>query len=92
MQLVSPEGRARPLNIGASSRPRSLEGLRVGLLDNSKAPVDKMMVHIEAKLKVKYSRIETYTVSKVAASRPADVQMLKALRDNCDVVINALGD
>jgi hypothetical protein len=64
----------------------------VGLLDNAKAPVDKMMAHVEAKLKAKYSRIELYTASKLAASLPADVRMLKALRDNCDVVINALGD
>ena len=40
----------------------------------------------------KYPGIETYTASKRAASRPADENMLKGLRDNCDVVINALGD
>jgi hypothetical protein len=66
--------------------------LRIGFLDNAKAPVDKMMAHIEAKLRAKYPGLETYTASKVAASRPADARMLKALRDNCDVVINALGD
>lgn len=92
MRLVSPEGHARPLSVGASPRPRSLQGLRVGLLDNAKAPVDKMMLHIEAKLRARYPGIETYTASKVAASRPAEARMLKALRDNCDVVINALGD
>jgi hypothetical protein len=92
MKLVSPEGRSRPLSIGASARPRSLHGLRIGLLDNAKAPVDKMMMHIEAGLKARYPGIETYTASKVAASRPAEERMLKALRDNCDVVINALGD
>jgi hypothetical protein len=92
MKLVSPEGHTRPLSVGASPRPRSLQGLRVGLLDNAKAPVDKMMAHIEARLKAQHPGIETYTASKVAASRPADERMLKALRDNCDVVINALGD
>jgi hypothetical protein len=92
MRLVSPEGHSQSLSIGASPRPHSLQGLRVGLLDNAKAPVDKMMVHIEAKLKEKYPGIETYTASKLAASRPVDERMLKGLRDNCDVVINALGD
>jgi hypothetical protein len=66
--------------------------LRVGFLDNAKAPVDKMMSHLEAKLKARYPGMETYMASKVAASRPADDRMLKALRENCDVVINALGD
>jgi hypothetical protein len=92
MRLVSPEGHSLPLSIGAVPRPRSLQGLRIGFLDNAKAPVDKMMAHIEAKLRAKYPGLETYTASKVAASRPADARMLKALRDNCDVVINALGD
>ena len=92
MKLVSPEGRMRPLSLGATPRPRSLEGLRIGLLDNAKPPVDKMMVHIEAKLREKYPGVSTFTVSKPAASRPADDGMLKALRDNADVVINALGD
>jgi hypothetical protein len=92
MKLVSPEGRTRPLSLGSSPRPRSLQGLRVGLLDNAKPPVDKMMVHIEAKLKETYPGVTTFTVSKPAASRPVDEHMLKALRDNADVVINALGD
>ena len=92
MKLVSPQAHSQPLSIGAAPRPRSLQGLRVGLLDNAKAPVDRMMVHIEAKLKEQYPGIETYTASKTAASRPADERMLKSLRDNCDVVINALGD
>ena len=92
MKLVSPQGHAQSSNITATPRPRSLRGLRVGLLDNAKAPVDKMMVHLDARLKEKYPGIETYTASKRAASRPADENMLKGLRDNCDVVINALGD
>lgn len=92
MYLISPEGHAQPLSIGASPRPHTLQGLRIGFLDNAKAPVDKMMLHIEAKLKQKYPEIETYTASKMAASRGIDSKMLKSLRDHCDVVINALGD
>jgi tripartite-type tricarboxylate transporter receptor subunit TctC len=51
-----------------------------------------MMAHIDARLKALQPGIETYTASKLAASRPIDERMLKSLRDNCDVVINALGD
>ena len=92
MKLVSPQGHAQPLSVGASARPRSLEGLRVGLLDNTKAPVDKMMVHLAAKLKERFPGIETYSASKIVASLPAREQVLQNLRQNCDVVINALGD
>jgi len=92
MKLVSPQGRTRPLSLGATPRPRALDGLRIGLLDNAKPPVDKMMVHIEEKLRERFPGVSTFTVSKPAASRPADEGMLKALRENADVVINALGD
>lgn len=92
MKLCSPEAQSQPLSVGASARPRSLEGLRIGLLDNAKAPVDKMMQHIERRLKERFPGIETSFASKVAASTPATEQMMQNLRQNCDVVINALGD
>ncbi len=43
MNFISPEGQAQPLSVGASPRPHTLQGLRIGFLDNAKAPVDKMM-------------------------------------------------
>ena len=92
MKLCSPESRSQPLTIGAAARPRSLEGLRIGLLDNAKAPVDKMMVHLSRKLRERFPGVEIYTASKSMASQPADAKMLQGLRANSDVVINALGD
>ena len=92
MKLCSPEGQTQPLSVGASARPRTLQGLRVGLLDNTKAPVDKMMEHIERRLKERFPGIEITPASKIAASSGADPKVLQNLRLNCDVVINALGD
>ena len=92
MKLCSPEAQSLPLSVGASARPVSLQGVRVGLLDNAKAPVDKMMAHIDRRLKERFPGIETMLASKVAASTPATTQMMQNLRQNCDVVINALGD
>ena len=92
MKLCSPEGHPLPLSLGAVARPRSLEGLRIGLLDNTKAPVDKMMVHLERRLRETVPGVEIYSVSKQAASLSAEAQIMQGLRQNCDVVINALGD
>ena len=92
MKLCSPEGRTLPLSLSAVARPRSLEGLRIGLLNNCKAPVDKMMEYIERKLRAMSPGVEIYSVAKIMASQPADAKMLQGLRQNCDVVINALGD
>ncbi len=92
MKLCSPQGHPLPLSLSSSARPKSLEGLRIGLLDNMKAPVDKMMDHLERRLREMFPGIETYRASKFAAAIPADAQILQGLRLNCDVVINALGD
>ena len=92
MKFCSPEGRTLPLSIGVAARPKSLEGLRVGLLDNTKAPVDKMMLHITKRLREKHPGMEIFSASKKVASVGADPQILQNLRLNCDVVINALGD
>lgn len=92
MKLCSPAGQHLPLGLSAVARPRSLDGLRIGLLDNTKAPVDKMMVHIERLLHEKYPAAEFYLASKFTASQGANAQVMQGLRQNCDVVINALGD
>ncbi len=92
MKLCSPAGHTLPLGLSAVARPRSLEGLRIGLLDNSKPPVDKMFAHIERQLRATVPGVEIYSVSKQVASQPADAKIMQGLRQNCDVVINALGD
>lgn len=92
MKLCSPEGRPMPLSLGAVARPRTLEGLRIGLLDNTKAPVDKMFLHLAGRLRETLPGVEIYSASKQMASLPATAETMQGLRNNCDVVINALGD
>ena len=92
MKLCSPEGQSRPLSLGAAARPRKLDGLRIGLLDNTKAPVDNMLVHISGRLRQRFPGVEIYSASKKLASLPAEVEIIQDLRNNADILINALGD
>ena len=46
MHLYSPEGTPLPLAMSAPRRPTSLHGLRIGLFDNTKAPVDEIMRYL----------------------------------------------
>lgn len=72
MQLCSPEGYPQPLNLTSAKRPRSLDGLRVGLLDNSKAPVDKMMAHLDARLRERVPGVRPFYISKKVMSEAAE--------------------
>ena len=92
MILCSPQAFASTTHVVMRPRPPSLDGLRVGLLDNTKAPVDTMLAHIAARLKARHPAARSFYISKKHPSLPADADVLRALRENADVVITALGD
>lgn len=92
MQLFNPEGQVLPLAHVAPARPGSLAGLRIGLLDNTKSPVDRMMEHLARRIGEKLPDATVFSISKQHPSLPAEPEVMAALRENADVVINALGD
>jgi hypothetical protein len=92
MKLLSPEGQALPPALSGARRPPRLDGLRIGLLDNTKAPVDKMMEHLGRRIAERLPGATVFSVSKKHPSMPAEQEVFDALRANADVVINALGD
>lgn len=92
MRIYSPEARSLPPNLRAADRPKSLDGLRIGFLDNTKAPVDKIMAYLEERLRDRVPGIRPFYISKRDMGKPAGPEIMEALRENADVVINALGD
>ena len=92
MKLCSPEGHPRSTTLQAAARPQSLNNLRIGLLDNTKSPVDRMMEHLERRLGERLPEVEVFSISKMASGRPAGPDVMGKLVENCDVLINALAD
>ncbi len=92
MKLCSPLGHSVTSTLTGKARPHSLEGLRIGLLDNTKAPVDKMLAHLARRIEERIPGAKPFYVSKSVMSRPASAEAMESLRQNTDVVINALGD
>ena len=92
MLLCSPAGQALPLSIAHARRPASLAGLRIGLLDNTKAPVDLIMQHLAVRIAEQVPGATVFHVAKQHPSLPAEPEVFAALAANADVVINALGD
>lgn len=93
MKLCSPEapteaaGPFKPV-----LRPETLRGLRVGLLDNTKPPADRVMTHLDKRLRERFPGMQSKTFVKRAASVPATPEMLATLKQECDVVITGFGD
>jgi len=93
MKLCSPEAQALPAsNFKTAPRPETLAGLRVGFLDNTKPPADKVMAHLDQRLRERFPGAQSFYVSKTAASVPATAEMMQSLKLNCDVVITGFGD
>ncbi len=92
MLLYSPEGLPQPMDFAGATRPAKLDGLRIGLLDNTKAPVDKIMNYLAARLADFSPGVQIFQISKQHPSLPAEPEVLEQLAANADVVINALGD
>ena len=72
------------------SRPESLEGLTVGLLDISKARGDVLLNRIESRLNEQGLATKRYM--KPTFSRPAPDALQQQIATECDVVIEALAD
>ncbi|HXG22331.1 MAG TPA: hypothetical protein VNN62_25085 [Methylomirabilota bacterium] len=69
----------------------SLAGRTIGLLDNSKINVNKILNHVEEILKTQHGVKAVVRLRKPDASRPAPEEVFAAARE-CDAFISAVGD
>jgi hypothetical protein len=75
-----------------SKRLKSLSGLRIGLVENTKFNSDKLLMMIADILKRDYGVAEYRICSKRNASVPAHEEILSELTAHCDAVIAGIGD
>ena len=92
MKIHSPQGIALPASVEAVARPASLQGLRVALLDNTKAPVDRMMAHLEGLLRERIPGVQPFYLSKKLMLKPAEPEVMAELLEYADVLITGLAD
>ncbi len=67
-------------------------GIRLGVLDNSKANADHLLKLIVEGVKKEYKVDSVVIKRKPASSRPATVEMLDELAKEADLVISAMAD
>ena len=73
-------------------RPASLEGKRVGLIENTKHNSDRLLAKIGEILKDEYGVAETRMWRKYNSSVPAHEEIISELRATCDVMVAGIGD
>ena len=80
------------VQISRASRPTSLEGLRVGFLDNSKPNSDKVLLYLDEMLQERYGIGASLHRRKPSASRVVPAAMLDELVRECDAIVAGVGD
>ena len=92
ISIVVPEA---PLEESAQLKPeRSVDrgGIRLGVLDNSKANADYLLELIVEGVKKEFAVTSVVMKRKPASSRPASEEILDSLAKEADVVISAMAD
>jgi hypothetical protein len=91
--ILSPEGTSsagqHPL---APRRFKTLDGVRLGLLGNSKLNADALLLAIGDLLQERYALKSVFVRSKPSFGKPAPDEVVEEIVQNADVVIAGVGD
>ncbi len=92
MELLDPMLDATPQSLAYVPRPASLQGKRIGLIENTKFNSDRLLQKIGDILKAEYGVAETRMWRKQNSSVPADDAIIAELRQTCDAMVAGIGD
>ena len=92
MELLDPTTESTTRAIAYVDRPATLEGKRIGLIDNTKFNSDRLLEKIGEILKSEYGVAETRMFRKHNASVPAHEEIIQEIRKSCDAMVAGVGD
>ena len=88
--LLDPTGEQSRGTRPRATRPETLDGLRIGLLDISKPRGNVFLDELESMLVAQGCTVARF--KKPTFTKPAPVDLRHEIATNCDVVIEALAD
>ena len=92
MYIYDPTTEATARRISYTPRPKSLEGLRIGLVDNTKHNSDQLLLRIAAILEREHGAKSHVIRKKRSAGAAPSPEMIEEYKSNCDVVVAGIGD
>lgn len=97
--VLDPRGSVRRASFDLAPRPKTLDGLRIGFLDNGKSNADVILQRLEEILTSRYNftgviRKPRRRPGENWRSRTIGVKdaIIDELASDCDVVVNGVGD
>lgn len=90
--ILNPTSPPLPVNAKMARAPATLNGKRIGLLDNHKMNAPLLLDEIYEQLSHRYEFASVMRRSKPDVSRPCPEAIVTELAANVDLVITAMGD
>ncbi|HLF78786.1 MAG TPA: hypothetical protein VJB57_15000 [Dehalococcoidia bacterium] len=91
--ILSPEGTSQDKRYAlAPRRFRTLDGVRLGLLGNTKLNADAVLLAIGDLLKERYAIESVFMRTKPTFSRPAPEALVEEMAQHSDLVVTGIGD
>ena len=90
--VFDPRGVVETEPLALSQRPATLDGLRLGILDNTKWNANRLLRKTVAKLQQETSFSAVNYYRKESFSKEADPALIATIAADNDVVVTAIGD
>ena len=90
LTILDPTSESKPARRDLLSRPSSIDGMTIGLLDIRKPRGDVFLDRLEELLREQGAEVERF--AKPTFTKPAPIDLRHEITTKCDVVIEALAD
>ena len=90
--VFDPRGRVDAVHRPLAPRAVALEGLRLGILDNTKWNANRLLRNTAAFLEAGHGIGAVSYYRKESFSKPADSALIAEIADANDIVLTAIGD
>jgi hypothetical protein len=92
IQIYDPTTETTGRRIAYAPRPKSLAGLRIGLVDNTKHNSDQLLLRIAALLERDHGAKAHLIRKKRSAGAAPHAEIIDEFKANCDVIVAGIGD
>jgi hypothetical protein len=92
LDMFDPTNSVREIQIDYVPRPKKLNGLRIGLLENSKHNSDVLLLKIADRLKDRFGMKMTLLAGKKSAADFVSDDLIARFGEKADFVIAGIGD
>ena len=92
IQVYDPRGVVGAQSKAIAARVQALEGLRLGILDNTKWNANKLLRELRDQLKAAHPFADVRYYRKESFSRFAAPELIDEIRRDNDIVVTAIGD